>query len=38
MILAEAVLLLGAGLGAGVLSALLAVVPAWTGAAAAVRA
>jgi ABC-type antimicrobial peptide transport system permease subunit len=30
MILAEAVLLLGAGLGAGVLSALLAVVPAWT--------
>ncbi|MEX1130331.1 MAG: ABC transporter permease, partial [Vicinamibacterales bacterium] len=31
MILAEAVLLLGAGLGAGVLSALLAVVPAWTG-------
>jgi putative ABC transport system permease protein len=31
MILAEAILLLGAGLGAGVLSALLAVVPAWTG-------
>jgi ABC-type antimicrobial peptide transport system permease subunit len=31
MILAEALLLLGAGLGAGVLSALLAVVPAWTG-------
>ncbi len=31
MILAEAVLLLSAGLGAGVLSALLAVVPAWTG-------
>jgi ABC-type antimicrobial peptide transport system permease subunit len=31
MILAEAVLLLGAGLGAGVLSALLAVGPAWTG-------
>ena len=30
MILAEAVLLLGAGLGAGVLSALLAVIPAWT--------
>jgi len=30
MILAEAALLLGAGLGAGVLSALLAVVPAWT--------
>jgi len=30
MILAEAVLLLGAGLGAGVLSALLAVLPAWT--------
>jgi ABC-type antimicrobial peptide transport system permease subunit len=30
MILAEAVLLLGAGLAAGVLSALLAVVPAWT--------
>jgi ABC-type antimicrobial peptide transport system permease subunit len=30
MILAEAVLLLGAGLGAGVSSALLAVVPAWT--------
>ena len=30
MILAEAVLLLGAGVGAGVLSALLAVVPAWT--------
>jgi putative ABC transport system permease protein len=30
MILAEAVLLLGTGLGAGVLSALLAVVPAWT--------
>ena len=30
MILAEAVLLLSAGLGAGVLSALLAVVPAWT--------
>ena len=29
MILAEAVLLLGAGLGAGVLSALLAVAPAW---------
>jgi ABC-type antimicrobial peptide transport system permease subunit len=31
MILAEAVLLLGAGLGAGVVSALLAVIPAWTG-------
>ncbi len=31
MIMAEAVLLLGAGLGAGILSALLAVVPAWTG-------
>jgi putative ABC transport system permease protein len=30
MILAEAILLLGAGLGAGVLSAVLAVVPAWT--------
>ena len=30
MILAEAVLLLGAGLGAGVISAVLAVVPAWT--------
>jgi hypothetical protein len=30
MILAEAVLVLGAGIGAGVLSALLAVVPAWT--------
>lgn len=30
MILAEAILLLGAGLGAGVLSAFLAVVPAWT--------
>ena len=30
MILAEAVLLLGVGLGAGVLSALLAVMPAWT--------
>ncbi|MBA2305246.1 MAG: ABC transporter permease [Acidobacteria bacterium] len=30
MILAEAVLLLGAGLGAGILSALIAVVPAWT--------
>jgi ABC-type antimicrobial peptide transport system permease subunit len=30
MILAEAVLLLGAGLGAGIFSALLAVVPAWT--------
>ena len=30
MILAEAVLLLGAGLGAGILSALLAVVPSWT--------
>ncbi|HVL68202.1 MAG TPA: ABC transporter permease [Vicinamibacterales bacterium] len=30
MILAEAVLLLGAGLGAGVLSAVVAVVPAWT--------
>ena len=30
MILAEAVLLLGAGLGAGVLSALLALAPAWT--------
>jgi len=30
MILAEAVLLLGAGLAAGILSALLAVVPAWT--------
>ena len=31
MIVAEAVLLLGAGLGAGVLSATLAVLPAWTG-------
>jgi hypothetical protein len=31
MILAEAVLLLGAGLGAGVLSAVLAVAPAWMG-------
>jgi ABC-type antimicrobial peptide transport system permease subunit len=31
MILAEAVLLLGAGLGAGVLSAVLAVAPAWLG-------
>jgi ABC-type antimicrobial peptide transport system permease subunit len=31
MILAEAMLLLGAGLGAGVLSAILAVIPAWTG-------
>ena len=30
MILAEAILLLGAGLGAGVLSAVVAVVPAWT--------
>jgi putative ABC transport system permease protein len=30
MILAEAILLLGAGLGAGVLSAVLAVLPAWT--------
>jgi ABC-type antimicrobial peptide transport system permease subunit len=31
MILAEAVLLLGVGLGAGVLSAVLAIAPAWTG-------
>jgi ABC-type antimicrobial peptide transport system permease subunit len=30
MILAEAMLLLAAGLGAGVLSAIIAVVPAWT--------